>query len=92
MPSPIFNALNGSLAPDTQSPAPQQAAPMLDQSFMAQLSQFRNTVAPLMNGMNPQNAVMSILAQRGFNPGQIQQMINQYSAQAAEIQKALMGG
>lgn len=92
MPSPIFNALNGSHAPDTQSSAPQQAAPVIDQNFMAQLSQFRNSVAPLMNGMNPQNAVMSILAQRGYNPAQISQMIQQYSAQAAEIQKALMGG
>jgi hypothetical protein len=92
MPSPIFNALNGSLAPDTQSSAPQQAAPALNQNFMAQLSQFRNSIAPLMNGMNPQNAVMSILAQRGYNPAQISQMIQQYSAQAAEIQKALMGG
>lgn len=92
MPSPIFNALNGSLAPDTQSAAPQQAAPAIDQNFMAQLSQFRNSIAPLLNGMNPQNAVMSILAQRGYNPAQISQMIQQYSAQAAEIQKALMGG
>ena len=92
MPSPIFNALNGSHAPDTQSSAPQQAAPVIDQNFMTQLSQFRNSVAPLMNGMNPQNAVMSILAQRGYNPAQISQMIQQYSAQAAEIQKALMGG
>lgn len=92
MPSPIFNALNGSHAPDTQSSAPQQAAPSFDQNFMAQLSQFRNSIAPLLNGMNPQNAVMSILAQRGYNPAQISQMINQYSAQAAEIQKALMGG
>lgn len=92
MPSPIFNALSGSVSPNTQSAAPQTPAPTLDQNFMTQLSQFRNTVAPLMNGMNPQNAVMSILAQRGLNPAQIQQMINQYSAQAAEIQKALMGG
>lgn len=92
MPSPIFNALNGSLDANSQSASPQPSAPTLDQNFMAQLAQFRNTVAPLMNGMNPQNAVMSILAQRGLNPSQIQQMIQQYSAQAAEIQKTLVGG
>lgn len=84
MPSSLFNALNPVGA------ALQQSA--LDPNFMAQLNQFRNVMAPLMGGANPQSVAQSILAQRGYSPAQIQQMFKQYAAQATEIQRQLMGG
>lgn len=84
MPSSLFDTLNVS------GNAPAQTG--LDPNFMAQLNQFRNTIAPLMGGANPQAMVQSLLAQRGYSPAQIQQMINQYAAQATAIQKQLMGG
>ena len=84
MPSSLFDALNASGVAQTQTG--------IDPNFMAQLNQFRNTIAPLLNGANPQSIVQSILAQRGYSPAQIQQMFNQYAAQASAIQKQLMGG
>lgn len=84
MPSTLFDALNGSCA------APARSG--IDQNFMARLGQFKNMMAPLMNGANPQAVAQAILAQRGYTPAQIQQMFQQFSAQATEIQKQLTGG
>ena len=84
MPSSLFDALNASGATTAQTG--------LDPNFMAQLNQFKSAIAPLMGGANPQSVVQSILAQRGYNPDQIQQLMNQYAAQATAIQKQLMGG
>ena len=81
MPSSLFSALNGS--------APAQSA--MPNNFMSALMQFKNQFAPILNSRNPAQAVQSILAQRGVSPDQFQQIVNQYSAQATEIQKQLMG-
>lgn len=88
MPSTLFDALNGSVAPVAQP----VGNPALDQDFIAQLTRFRDMMAPMMQGVNPQSMFMSFMARQGYTPAQTQQLINQYSAQATEIQRQLMGG
>lgn len=84
MPSSLFSALNASTGATAQTG--------LDPSFVNQLNQFRNSIAPLMGGANPQALVQSLLARRGYTQDQIQQLYNQYANQAQAIQRQLMGG
>lgn len=86
MPSSLFSALNGTQAAPAQSPAP-----MLDQNFLSSFMQFKNRFAPIMNARNPAQAAQNVLAQYGISPAQFQQIVNQYAAQATNIQRQLMG-
>ena len=83
MPSKLFASLNANAAPAQM--------PSVGNGFLNSLMQFRNTFAPIMNARNPAQAVQNILASRGVTPAQFQQIVNQYSAQATEIQRQLMG-
>ena len=55
------------------------------------LQQFRGMFGGILSAQNPGQAVQAILQQRGISPDQIQGLINQYAAQATEIQRQLMG-
>jgi len=81
MPSSLFSMFGGNSAPSTG----------INQNFLNALMQFKNQMAPIMNAQNPAQAVQNLLAQRGVSPEQFQQIVSQYSAQATEIQKQLMG-
>lgn len=82
MPSSILNALSGPTAAYTQSPVSGNI-----QNMMNGLNQFASMVRPLMHG-NPQAFAQAFLQSRGIN---LNQAIQQYGAQATEIQKQLMG-
>lgn len=87
MPSSLFDALNGANAASAQP----SVQPSANNNFLSALMQFKNQFAPILSARNPAQAVQSILSQRGISPAQFQQIVNQYSAQATEIQKQLMG-
>lgn len=82
MPSSILNALSGPTAASAQSPVSGNI-----QNMMNGLNQFASMVRPLMQG-NPQAFAQAFLQSRGIN---LNQAIQQYGAQATEIQKQLMG-
>lgn len=68
------------------APAPSQTA--LNPGMMNMLNQFRGMFGGILSAQNPGQAAQAILQQRGIN---IQQVMQQYGAQATEIQRQLMG-
>lgn len=73
------------------SQASQTAFPAMNPGMMNMLQQFRGMFGGILSAQNPGQAVQAILQQRGISPDQIQGLINQYAAQATEIQRQLMG-
>lgn len=84
MASLLANAMRGQAAAGVPLPGNIQ-------NMLTSLNQFRGTFGAMMNAQNPAQAAQAILEQRGLPAGQFQNLVNQYAAQATEIQKQLMG-
>lgn len=84
MPSSILNALNGSVSASAPSP------PVINniQNLLGNLNQFRSMMGNLMNAGNPQAVAQMLLQKNGID---LNQAVQQFGAQATEIQKQLTG-
>jgi hypothetical protein len=84
MPSSILNALNGPVS----APAPSQPVMNNIQNLIGNLNQFRSMMGNLMNAGNPQAVAQMLLQKNGID---LNQAVQQFGAQATEIQKQLAG-
>ena len=86
MPSILASKMGAAAA----SPAA-SSAPTMNPGMMNLLQQFRGMFGGILSAQNPGQAVQAILQQRGVPLDQIQNLVNQYAAQATEIQRQLTG-
>lgn len=83
LPSSILDGFTGPVGGFSQSPIPGNAQNV--QNMLSGLNQFASMVRPLMRG-NPQAFAQAFLQSRGID---LNQALQQYGAQATEIQKQL---